>query len=172
MSLEAALADNTASNKGLTAALLTVAANQEKLLAGQAAAIEKIEGGKAGKTPATPKKTETVKPTPAANVVTDEALKNAAVAWMNASTKGKSDADAKAIKGDAAKFLGDILTFFGCGGKLTGAESKLDDDQRKQAKFFIERKAAGLPVDFSADYDLDGDVKQGAAAEAEEDPLG
>lgn len=170
MSLEEALDRNTA-------ALLTVAGNQERLLAGQQAAIDKIEGTKAGKA-ATPPKDKTPAATPqptaavvVAGVVSDEMLKNAAVGWMSASTKGKAEAEAKVIKGEAAKFLGEILAHFGCGGKLTGAESKLDDEQRKQAKFFIERKAAGLTVDFSADYDFDGDVKQGAAAESD-DPLG
>lgn len=181
MSLELALAENTAVNAALTEVLKQVVGNQERLLAGQIAAIDKIDGvksgGRAGKkeTPApvaeTPVAPPTVAETPAAPaapaapapVVTDDQIKAAAHAWMT----DKSEADRLA----AAKFLGEIMTSFGVGGKLTGPESKLDDEQRRQALFFIQRKAAGLEVNFSADYDFTGDPTQGAAA-AGDDLLG
>jgi hypothetical protein len=164
MSLEQALADNTAALKAHTAVMTTVAANQDRLLVGQQAAIDKIEGGgKGGKgKPAETKETKTDKKNTATETA-DADVKKTAVAWM----EGKDDAAKKA----AGAFLADMLAHFGCGGKLTGPESKLNAEQRKQAKFYIERKAAGLPVDFNAEYDFDGDPKQGAAA-AEEDPLG
>lgn len=169
MSLEAAIADLTSATKENTAIL-------QQVLAGQKAALDKIDavkgGGTKGGKPA-PAATPPAKSAP--KVVTDEQVKAAAQAWMAAATKGKSEADTKTVKSECAAFLASIIAHFGVGGKLTGPESKLDDDQRKQAKFFIERKAAGQKVDFSADYDFDGDPKQGAAAaepEAEEDPLG
>lgn len=173
MSLEEALNKNTA-------ALERVAANQEKLIAGQQAAIEKIDAGKGGKPPAATKAADktTTKETgkPAAKTVSDEDVKNAAVAYMTAVTSGMSAEDAKAKKnGECKQVLSAILEHFGVGGKLTGPESKLDADQRKQAKFYLDRKAAGLKVDLNADYDFDGDPKQGAdapAAEEENDPLG
>lgn len=158
-------------------------ATLERVIAGQQAALDKIEAPKtprttkktepapaAAETPAAapaadpaPAATETAATTaPAADVVTDEQLKAAALKWM--------DGKPQEARLEAAKKMNDILAYFGVGGKLTGPESKLDDDQRKQAKFFIERWAAGLTVDFSAEYDFDGDPTQGGAVD--EDPLG
>lgn len=172
MSLETHLAENTAAAKELTAALTRVAENQERLIAGQEKAIEKIEAGK-GAASRTTKKAESAPekstPEPAAEKkaaeetgVTDADVKAAATAWMN----GKS----KEQRAEAAEFIFAMLDEFGIDNRmLTGPESKLSAEQRKQALFYIQRKAAGLPVDFKADYDFDGDPTQGAD---EEDPLG
>lgn len=168
MSLEKALQEHAVALAAHGAILTRVADNQDRLIAGQTAAIERIDAGKGGKAATAPKAdktppaTKTVEPAVATGV-TDEQVKAAAVAWMGDKSKEQ--------RAEASKFLGEMITHFGVGGKLTGPESKLDADQRKQAKFYIERKAAGLPVDLNAEYDFDGDVKQGAAA-VEEDPLG
>ena len=99
-------------------------------------------------------------------------MKAAALVWLakidpaGAADPKKID---KVIRGAAAEKMNGILEHFGLTGKLTGAESKLDAEQNKRAKFFIERWTAGLEVDFTADYDFDGDPTQ----EVEDaDPLG
>jgi len=178
MSLEAALAENTAALQALAAVQTRVADNQERLLVGQQAAIDKIEAGKGATAaerkpraaaakdtaPAAAEPAAAVEPAaPAERVVADDDIKAAALKWMDGKSKEEKEA--------AAKFLGEILAYFGTGGKLTGPDSKLDADQRKQTLFFIQRKAAGLEVNFSADYDFDGPTDQGVEAAAE-DPLG
>jgi hypothetical protein len=174
MSIDAALAPFLAALEANTAAKNRNNDLLERVVAGQALAIEKIEPAKTAKstktkdtpaagaapTPEPEKAVETI--TEAADtVVSDADVKAAAVAWMD----GKSKED----RLEASKKLTAALAFFGVGGKLTGEESKLDDDQRKQAKFFIERWAAGLTVDFNTDYDFDGEPTQDAGGE---DPLG
>lgn len=174
MSLEAALAANTEALTAHTEVMKAVVANQERLLAGQQAAIEKIEAPKATRartkdepskeTKAEPVKETKVEPVKAAADTTDDDIKAAAAAWTNgASQEARMDAACK---------MKSVLEHFGVGGKLTGPESKLDADMRKQTVFFIKRWAAGLPVDFNADYDFDGDPKQGAAEAASDDLLG
>lgn len=194
MSLEAILAANTDALGAHTAALAANTAILERVVAGQQAALEKIDSGRPATPRAAPKKdaapaattaqaaaaTETApvaaatstpaasitttEPTVAASVVTDADLKSAATAWMD----GKSQDE----RLDAVKKLNSVLEHFGlAGSKITGPDSKLDDDQRKQARFFVRRWAAGLEVNFSADYDFDGEPTQGAPTEAN-DPLG
>jgi hypothetical protein len=169
MSLEAALAEHTAALKENTAILT-------RIVAGQKEALEKVDArlGAAPTKPAAAKKEEPkpadpvkeeVKPVAAATVqvVNKDDVKNAALKWMD----GKSADDRKA----ASEKLKEVLAHFGREDeKLTGPDAKLNDDECKQAKFFIERWAAGLTVDFNADYDFDGDPKQGGATES--DPLG
>lgn len=43
-----------------------------------------------------------------------------------------------------------------------GANGVQDDEQRKQLLFFLRRKREGVAVDFSADYDFEGDPLQGS----------
>lgn len=199
MSLEIALTENTKAAIALTAVLARVELNQERLLAGQETAIAKIEGAK----PATARPSRTAKETTALSpqldaagtvlppagsaaqkpsvqaapsepelqlpkpTVTDDDIKAAAGAWM----AGKSDAERNA----AATFMGDLLTEFGLAGtKLTGPQSKLDDEQRRQTLFFLKRKAAGLPVDFKADYDFSSDPTKENEPQGgvDNDPLG
>ena len=179
--------------EGHTAALNRNSDLLERVIAGQQAALDKIEGPK---TTRAPKKTaesegaavtQAETPPPAAVVeekpaavapvvetppaaaaaaapeVTDADIRAAATAWMDGTSVEERTA--------AAAKMSTILAQFGVGGKLTGPESVLDADQRKQARFYIQRWAAGLTVDFGADYDFDGEPTQGAAAPAE-DPLG
>lgn len=171
MSLEAALAEHTAALKENNVLLTQV-------VAGQKAALEKIGEGKAGTNrapkdkPAAPPaagaeqpKTESTATNAAA--ITDDDLKATAAAWM----AGKPAEERKA----AAEKIFEMLEWMGFTrkDKLTGPESKLTDEQRKQAKFFIQRWAAGATVDFNTDYDFDGDPAQGAAAaEPDADPFG
>jgi len=176
MSLEAALLENTKALTALVGIMTQTQANQERLLAGQQAAIDKIEGAKASGR-ATPKdktvdkpsetktetktepKTETKAKT---GTVTDDMVKAAAAAWTN----GKTTEEKKAL----FTKVNEMLDFFGlAGSKITGPESKLDDEQRKQTLFFIKRWSEGLEVNFSADYDFDGDPCQEVAGDEGEE---
>lgn len=191
MSIEERLAENTAAINRNSDLL-------ERVVAGQAAAIEKIEGAKPSRTkpaaaapaatpaaepaqtpaaaePAATPAAAAAEPTPAAAAapaiveVSDDDVKAAALAWMAKVDPTGTD---MAKKTECAQKLTEIVAYFGLDGKLTGPQSKLDAEQRQQALFFINRWAAGLTVDFSADYDFDGDPTQGAAPAAAEDPLG
>lgn len=168
MSLEQALADHTAALKANTAIL-------ERVVAGQEAAMAKLEGAAAKparasrkaadpepEAKAEPKAAEpaaAAKDTPPA--VTQEMLKTEALALRN----GTED---EALRANYGQFLVAMTAHFGAKA-LTGPDGLNDPDQLKQAIFFVKRKAAGAEVDFSADYDFDGDPAQGAA---EYDPLG
>lgn len=79
----------------------------------------------------------------------DDGIKALVAPWMG----GITDAAARQA---AADKLTEVLTHF-ASPKLTGPESTLDDEQRYQTYFFIERIIAGKPVNFSADYDFDAD---------------
>lgn len=190
MSIDTVLADLKTAIAAQTAAITRNSELLERVVAGQSAAIEKIEGGKtkpaatakaepapavptskmqpapakAEPVPAPAAKAEPipVEPDPIAGEVTNEDVKDAANTWMGGKTKDERVA--------ASKKLMELLDFFGqTGGKITGPESNLDAEQRKQAKFFIERWAEGLEVNFSAEYDFDGSPTQGSD---DSDPLG
>lgn len=157
----------------------------ERVIAGQTAAIDKIEAPKAARakksteteTPATTSAadtapdaaTETV--TPAASVeVSDDDVKTVALAWMAAiDPAGAADPAKKdlAKRTACADFFKAIVENFGLSGTLTGPKSELNAEQRAQALFYIRRKAEGLGVDFNADYDFAGDPAQGGVAEAD-----
>jgi|GEM_PF-1947509 len=199
MSLEAALAAHAEVIAANTAETRRNNDFLERVIAGQAAALEKIETPKAPRTtkkadapapasdaPSTAPAAEAPAsaPTPeaassAATEVSDADVRNAAVAWMaKVDPAGEADPSKKdmAKRTECAAFLGDILNWMGfpAGAKITGPDATLSAEQRQQAVFFINRRAAGLTVDFSADYDFDGDPAQGAAAApaAVVDPLG
>jgi len=167
-----------ASIAALTAALTRVGDNQERLLAGQQAAIEKIEAGK----PTTTRARKTADPVvaaaaePAAVVekpadpapvvaetsksflpadVTDAAsLEIYVKAWTGAVT-----GDDKVKRVDLLKA---IANHFGVAPKFGPlAETK---DRLTQTLFFIERSKKDLVVDFAADYDFAGDPAQGRAS--------
>lgn len=184
MSIEALMGD-------LTAALNKNSTLLERVIAGQEAAMAKLEGStaapaarrtrKAADAPATEQGNESApaateqpvadaaaasEPAAAATFTQDD-LKAAAMGWRKAATEAKDEA---ALKKQGELFLG-IAAHFGSP-KLTGPESTLTSEQIKQAVFFTKRAQAGLSVDFSADYDFDGAVDQGAAASADEDPFG
>ena len=158
----------------------------ERVIAGQTAAIDKIEAPKAARakkadtpaaetqatTPAADTAPATVTPaavTPAAEV-SDDDVKTVALAWMAAiDPAGAADPAKKdlAKRTACADFFKAIVENFGLSGTLTGPKSELNAEQRAQALFYIRRKAEGLGVDFNADYDFAGDPAQGGVAEAD-----
>jgi len=186
MSIEVLLQENTAALNALAAAIAAQTAVTERVVLGQQAAIEKLEGAKAAATG-----TRTRKPkdeTPAAT----EDKGNAApadtasgeVAASSASepkTNAVLDADGmkalcgaftKAAADDADRaarvgWLKSLAGYFFPNGDVVGTAALVaTPDNAKKAEFFIERKKAGLDVDFGAEYDFDGDPKQEVASTA------
>lgn len=164
----------------LTAALTRVADNQDRLLAGQAAAIDKIEGGKATAT-----RTRKAKEEPAAGNATPSEEKSPADTGSAADDAASAyklpeiaDLDAfktyvgawtGAVEGDARAKRVDFLKAVAANFGGTGFSGAFEGG--KKAIFFIERaKALGIEaVNLKADYDLDGAPDQGAAAPAASD---
>lgn len=172
MSLETVLAENTAALIAHGELLKQIDQNQQRLLAGQQTAIDKVEPVKATRarktkdeTPATTTDTKTGEDaavveektgttTTAAAPVTAEQLKTFAQGWMV--EDGKDSATYK----ERGPFLMDIQ-------KHLGAEKLFqmtDADDLKKAMFFVRRKKAGLDVNFDVEYDFDGDPEQAEAA--------
>lgn len=181
MSLEAALAENTAALNAHSELLKVVTANQERLLAGQQAAIDKIEAPRAARTSRKAADAPKGNSEPAATAsgaadaggVSDEGVSVDALfeyasgylAEFNPKTAGdKADAAKHQERG---KFLMGMLSDEFGGAKIKEIS---DADDRKRALFYLKRFAAGQPVDFKADYDFDGEPAQ--AAEAEEFEIG
>ena len=192
MSLEAEIAELRGTVTALTEVLKQQIAVTERVVAGQAAAIEKLE---AAKPSSAGTRTRKQKEEPAAaadegksNDAPADTASGAAAASSASETKSflpdVKDADGlKAHVGawtgatedadERAKRVGVLKAMaehFGCAPKF--AELAADADRLKQSLFFIERAKAGLPIDFKADYDFGGDPKQdGGASEvaAEED---
>lgn len=175
MSIEKLLGDlitatqeQTKSNLDLITQLKVTASFQERLVAGQAAAIEKVEAPKATRKRAADKAAETPTPTPEPTPAPAEETAEVAKAAPTSDELREIAAGYLSMDQDAAKiterrnFIGSLLQHFGSP-KIAGDESTLDDEQRKQSAFFILRKKGGLSVDFGADYDFDGDP---VAAEA------
>jgi hypothetical protein len=186
--LTAALQENTKTSLAVLAALNVTASNQERLIAGQGAAIDKVEAGKATPAPRTRKKateepavmetgadvaepvSEPEAKKPAARVITEDDLRTLAGEWLSAQTD-------PAKRKEVGEFCKDVAENFGkkklVGPVVEGKEhlgAGIDDpEELKQAWFFISRKQAGLPVDFKADYDFDGAIDQGAAPAAADD---
>lgn len=160
MSIDTALAELNTNILSLIAALKVTSEFQERLVAGQAAAIDKVEGAKT--TRRSTKKDEA----PVVDPVVAETPKVDA-----APTRVVADADLRAaaaayLKGDGSdptprkEFIASVMQELGTP-MLCGDKSTLDDDGRKKADFYIRRKAEGLKVDFDAEYDFDGEVTQG-----------
>jgi len=164
----------------------------ERVVAGQQAAIDKIEAPKAARTrkadaPTEPAATQETSSGPAAEPVSgpaaepvvepaaastgrnisDDDVKGAALNWMKQVDPTGQDIPKRT---ECAQWLTSIVASFGLTGKLTGADSVLDDVQRKKARHFILRKTLDLPVDFAGAYDFETDPV--APAAAVEDPLG
>lgn len=181
--LTAAIQKNTDTSLALIAALGTTAANQERLIAGQTLAIEKVEGGKAPTTTRTRARSSKAddadtgskgaaaapvsEPEPVGpnvRVVSEDDLRTLAAGWMKEQT---TDTDRTTV----GEFLKSVAENFGkkklVGPVVEGKEHLgagiTDPDHIKEAWFFISRKKAGLTVDFSADYDWDADPTQGGA---------
>lgn len=183
MSLEAALAEHTEALKANTAVTQANTAICERLVAGQSAAMEKLaekqEAARTGKAPTAAEKKAAEK---AAEVAAAAAAKPETTppvttgqkvptnteemkAYISGWTGSTDNADERAAR---VQFLKDLAKHFG----VNPAMSELVP-HAKLTVFYIERKKAGQPVDFSADYDFEGDPAQGggepaAAAEAEE----
>lgn len=184
MTIEAAIAGlteamnkNTETGLALIAALKVTGENQERLIAGQAAAIEKVEAPKQTRTRAKKDEQAPVAEKPESQeeplqdtptvTVSDDDLRQVAGDFL----KGDGKLTAEQVT-ERRDFVASVMAELGTK-KLCGPESTLDADGRKKASFFIKRKGEGLKVDFGADYDFDGDVTQGGEPEASaEDDLG
>ena len=198
MSIEALLTDLIAGVSRLAVATETNSAHLERVIAGQEAAMAKLEGGAVSGTtrkPRQPKAADTPAAEPAAAVestpttaaaaetphpllaaanpekapkknprsgVTEDAptknyragdfsrdeVKNEFLGWLG------ENPDADEIKARQA-FVVELGNYFGV--KQVFADGALDEEQRKQALFYLRRKREGLKADFSAEYDFDGD---------------
>jgi hypothetical protein len=104
---------------------------------------------------------------PAAGPPVEETLRGEVKGYIDG---GTTDAE-KAARTENIKA---IMAHFG--GLLCGPASKLDDDQKSQALFFVRRYAAGCAVNFAQDYDFAGDPTQdgleAAPAAADEFDIG
>lgn len=181
MSIEATVAELTKAVLDLSAKLDVNSGHLERVIAGQEAAMAKLEGKPAATTRTRPKKEE---PAAAAaeepktepkkvgsNPVTSNIPQTEAdmKAYVAAWTGATDDADERASR---VGFLKALADHFGGKGYAALVQS---DDTAKQAVFFIERKKLGLSVDLNAEYDFDGEPGQGGgepAAAAEEDDFG
>lgn len=178
MSLEALLAENTASMNALALALAAQTAVTERVVAGQAAAMEKLDAGK----PASTRRPRETKTEPAEKVEEPAATDNGAAAAGSASDLPSDVEGVKAfvsgftsvVEGEAraarVAFLKSIASyFFPDGSKVGSAAFAASPENIKKAVFFINRKKADLDVDFGAEYDFDGAPDQViAAAESDE----
>lgn len=159
--------------EALTQALNRVADNQERLIKGQEAAIEKLEGAKPTSTRGRKAKEPVEEAAPAAAAVEPEAptatfphltikTEDALKAHISAWTGGTEDAAEKAAR---VQFLKDMAAEFGCAPKFS--EFAAEPERLKKSVFYVDRKKAGLPVDFGADYDFDGDPAQGVSDDSD-----
>lgn len=187
MSIETLLQENTAAVLTLAEAIKAQTAITERVVLGQQAAIEKLEGAKAAATGTRTRRKagDDAPSTPAAedagNAAPADTASGAAVA-SNASepkTNAVLDADGmkalcgaftKAAADDADRaarvaWLKSLAGYFFPNGDVVGTAALVaTPDNAKKAEFFIERKKAGLDVDFGAEYDFDGDPKQEVAS--------
>lgn len=169
MSLEAALIEHAAALKANTAIL-------ERVVAGQGAAMERLENAKPATTRGAKKaaeatvvaepaakteekvaetpKTEAAPAVPKIKLGDGEALK----AYVSAWTGSTDDAEERAKRVDLLKAIAAHLGVAPKFGELMG--------NVREVQFYIERAKAGLPVDFNADYDFDGSPDQGGSEPA------
>ena len=177
--MEAKIEELTGQVTALTEIITRQVAVQERLAAGAAAAMEKIEGGKAAATGGEGKATRTRRtaaaepkadapaPTESGEAAAEAAssepepkvvtFKDYAQNWLNAAEKGSDEYKRR------GKHLMGILGNFGAG-KI----SEVDEKNHAAAIFYIKRDEAGKPVDFSAAYDFAGDPAQ----DVEDDDVG
>lgn len=185
MSLETALAENTAAMTALATIMEKMVHNQERLLAGQQAAIEKVAAGnpetatKRGRgrppknadaeTPTTEESPAATESGEAAATTASEGKVDKPKAETPAATETKATpkfADVskkwleKAEKGtDEYKKRGaaimGILGHFGA-----GKMSELPEIAEDEAMFYLKRHVKGLTVSYGAAYDFAGDPEQ------------
>ena len=172
MSLEQALIDNTKALEALAAATAILSANQERFIAGQEAALVKLGDVKpatrtrakaepAAETPKTAEVKPKAEPAASTALPTDaDGLKTFVGAW----TCATDDAAERTKRVDFLKAIAAELGVAAKFGELAAAT-----DGIKKTVFFIERKKAGLPVDFNADYDFDAEPTQGDGEPAVDD---
>lgn len=77
-------------------------------------------------------------------------VKNEFIGWLG----GTTDIDERKAR---AAFVGVIAEHFGVKQPFHPELGIQDEDQLKQTLFFLRRKREGLKVDFSADYNFEGD---------------
>jgi len=106
----------------------------------------------AGTEPATEAPKE--EPAAAAAVPDGEKTKGIFSAWFS-STNDEGERAAR------REFIAQIS------GAIGATVSTADEDGRRKALFYLERKKSGLDVDFKAEYDFAGDPKQDVGAEDE-----
>lgn len=169
MSLEAALAENTAALLANIEALKEIGLNQTRLLAAVPDAAPKTATRRKAKDDTPPAEPETGKvEEPAATESGADVAGNAsdgptlADFTELAKTNWLMKADTPEKKAPIGQFLVALQSHFG----ITKIfENLTDPEQIKQATFFVKRKQAGLDVDFGADYDFSGPIDQGGAVE-------
>lgn len=187
MSIEAKIDELIASQNALAAAIAAQTAITERVVLGQQAAIEKLEGAKAASTgtrtrrkagddaAATPAAEEQGNAAPADTASGVDAASSASEAKpvLNADgMKALCGAFTKAAADDTDRaarvaWLKSLAGYFFPNGDVVGTAALVaTPDNAKKAEFFIERKKAGLDVDFGAEYDFDGDPKQEVASTA------
>lgn len=167
MSIEQALAELTSAVAANTAVL-------EKLEAGREAALAQLEQSASKPTTRSRKKATEEAPAPAETpapaatqepavtpTVSDDDLRAAATAYI----KGAGEnADERKTRGANIKSITD---HFGTK-TLVGETGVQDPEQKVQTLFYLNRFAAGLNVNFSAEYDFSGDPAQGVAVAADD----
>lgn len=160
----------------LIGALTRVADNQEKLLAGQNAALAKIDEGKSTST-RKPRAAKTEEAPAAATAAEEpagflpkvalgdtEAFKGVISPWLAEAAKGTPEAT------ERLGFLKDLANHLAVEPKNFFGPVAADADKLKEALFLFTRKKGGHDVTFGAEYDLDGDPAQEVAAPADDDP--
>lgn len=171
MSLETKIEELTGAVSALSALVATQVAIQERLVAGQAAALEKIDAGK-DKVAAAPRRSRAAKEEPEATATpktaepaptesgaedADSASNKPAAysfadytkAWLNSQEQGSAEYKRR------GKLLMSILGNFGAG-KI----SEVDEKHHAAAVFFVKRDEAGKTIEFDAEYDFAGDPAQ------------
>jgi hypothetical protein len=158
----------------------------ERLLAGREDALEQLKN--AASPAATGTRSRAKKVDTVAETVVENGAAAAATTAATASVETKTvarpvDATNDELKARIAAWLGTdpaqqaerkpqlaaLLAQLGSPA-VAGEKSTITDEQRYHATFYVERFKAGLPVDFGADYDFDGDPLNQDAPAADEEP--
>jgi hypothetical protein len=164
MSLEQALADNTAALNANTEVMKQLLAGREEALEKLTAAADKPASTRKPRAPkadaAAAPATATAPETTAKPEISDDDLRAAASAYVAAAGEDKAARQARGAN------LAAITQHFGTK-TLVGPEGIQEQSDKAQTLFYIKRFTEGLPVDFSAEYDFDGDPCQGGDPVAE-----
>ncbi len=93
---------------------------------------------------------------------TRQEVKNEFIGWLGDTT----EVDERKAR---AAFVGEVAQHFGVQKPFDPTSGISDPEQLKQTLFFLRRKREGLKVDFSADYNFDGDPLADQSTDAAED---